>query len=464
MDLILRNARVVDTANGVDGVRDVGISDGSIAAVEESISAAAKTEIDCTGKTIMPGVIDMHTHVTNSLGGHNGYAMIARTGVTTAVDFAGPVDDITEWLPQIGCGLNFGCIDSILPGNTGANPDRQAISNFCDNTLEHGALGVKILGGHFPLTPDASRLAIEEANKRRVMVAFHAGTTVKRSDIYGMQEAIELAKGQRMLLAHINAYCRGKHYHYLEELRDAFTMLRENPNVISDSHLASLNGTTGLCENGIPHDSITVNCLELFGRPGTEQGLADAILDGLVRVQAEIDGENVLLEREAAHRHWRDNGTQTGVSFPANLPSVGVACALERVSLGGDFLIQMTSTDGGGIPRNNLIGRILSLHHMGYLTLDEVVQKCSINPAAAFGFSNKGHLGIGADADITILDENCRKAVQSFALGKEIMKNGVITGTGGCLITEKQGEDYAKRSGLIHRVADVSSGTLYRTI
>ena len=464
MDLILRNATVVDPVNKVHGIRDIGILDCSIAAIEETISGPARQELDCAGKTIIPGVIDMHVHVTSSLGGHNGYAMIAKTGVTTAVDFAGTMEDIVENLPKLGCGLNLGCIDSVLPVPNGPNPDRQTISDFCDRTLELGALGLKILGGHFPLTPEASRLAIEAANERKVMVAFHAGTTQQRSDIYGMREVVELARGQRVLLAHINAYCRGKRYHYLEELRDAFTMLRENPNIISDSHLASMNGTMGTCEHGVPHDVITINCLELFGREPTEQGLASAILDGLVRVQGEIEGENVLLQGDAAYRYWRSRETRTMVSFPANLPPVGAACVLERVTMGGDFLIQMTSTDGGGIPRNNLIGRVLSLHHMGYLTLEEVVQKCSTAPANAFGFHNKGHLGVGADADITILDCECRQAVQSFALGREIMRDGILTGAGGCLMVGSQGVANAKQKGLSYRVADVSSGMLYRAI
>jgi len=462
VDLILRNAWVVDPVNRVSGLRDLAIEDGAVVEVGEGLPAKAVIEQDCRGRTVLPGVIDMHVHVTKGLGGHNGYRMIARTGVTTAVDFAGPIADICENLPQLGCGMNLACVDSLLPENAGHNPGPGEVSAFYDSTLEQGSLGAKILGGHFPLTPDASRLAIEAANQRHVMVAFHAGTTHHRSDIYGMREAIELAEGNRMLLAHINAYCRGKHYPYLEELQMAFAMLRENPNIISDSHLASMNGTVGYCAYGLPHDVITTNCLELFGRPATEQGLAEAILDGLVRVQAETGGENVLLEREEGHRYWREHGTQTMVSFPANIPAVGIACVLERFKLGGDFLIQMTSTDGGGIPRNNLIGRMLNLYHLGYLSLEEVVLKTAVNPAAAFGFTQKGHLGVGAHADITVLDKGRYQAVQSFARGKEIMRNGEITGSGGCLMVTECGADHARKQGLDYSIAQVAAGMLYR--
>ena len=83
-------------------------------------------------------------------------------------------------------------------------------------------------------------------------------------------------------MAHINAYCRGNRYHYLEELRDAFQMLRENPNIISDSHMAVNNGTSGACRNGIPCDAITVNCLKMFGYEPTQAGLAKAMKDGTV--------------------------------------------------------------------------------------------------------------------------------------------------------------------------------------
>lgn len=459
---MLKNARVVDPFNNVDRVLDIGIEDGKIAALGSSLNGNAG--VDCEGKTLIPGVIDMHVHVTKMLGGLAGYRMAAKTGVTTIIDFAGPMQDILENAAEYGCGLNVGCLDVVHPDNCGSNPSFSEVENFLEQSLRQGSLGLKLLGGHFPLTPEAAHAGIRATNERGVLVAFHCGSTKERSDILGMRESVELARGYRLIIPHINAYCRGKHFHYLEELRQAFEMLRENPNILADSHMAVMNGTAGGCHHGIPHDSITVNCLKLFGFEPTEQGLGNAILDGIAKVVAPIGEQNNLLERKEAYDYWKSVQTNTSVSFPVNIASVAVACVVERRVPTGGFLIPMTATDGGGFPRNNLIGRLLSLYHLDYISLEDIVRKASLNPARVFGLTNKGHLAPGADADITVLNEGLTMAVESYSGGKQIMKDGIVTGKGACLITTKAGIQSARRHNLSSVIADLSKSSFYAPI
>lgn len=59
--LRLRGGRVVDPANGVDAVRDLGIRDGRI--VELHPQDAVAEDIDASGCVVMAGGIDMHTHI-----------------------------------------------------------------------------------------------------------------------------------------------------------------------------------------------------------------------------------------------------------------------------------------------------------------------------------------------------------------------------------------------------------------
>ena len=101
-DLLLKGGHVIDPANNVDRVADVGISGGKIAAVAESIPASAAGKVvDVSGLYVTPGLIDIHFHV-----GHGGspldwFAPQARSlaaplgvpadvalaaGVTTVVD------------------------------------------------------------------------------------------------------------------------------------------------------------------------------------------------------------------------------------------------------------------------------------------------------------------------------------------------------------------------------------------
>ena len=61
-DLILDGGTVID-GTGRDGFSgSVGISEGRIAAVGDLAGADAARRIDCTGKVVAPGFIDMHSH------------------------------------------------------------------------------------------------------------------------------------------------------------------------------------------------------------------------------------------------------------------------------------------------------------------------------------------------------------------------------------------------------------------
>jgi IMP dehydrogenase/GMP reductase len=60
------------------------------------------------------------------------------------------------------------------------------LRNFINFSRRSGALGVKLLGGHFPLTPEASHRMVETADDSHCYMAWHVGTTEKGSDIEGL--------------------------------------------------------------------------------------------------------------------------------------------------------------------------------------------------------------------------------------------------------------------------------------
>ncbi len=64
MRLLLRNGRVVDPANGIDGPRDLLIEGEVVARVGPSLkNERADRVIDCDGLTVAPGFVDMHVHL-----------------------------------------------------------------------------------------------------------------------------------------------------------------------------------------------------------------------------------------------------------------------------------------------------------------------------------------------------------------------------------------------------------------
>jgi dihydroorotase len=88
-DLLIRNGRVIDPAAGTDGARDVAFESGEVAAVAERIDpASARSVIDAAGKLVVPGLIDLHTHVywgATSLSVRP-EPVARRSGATTLVD------------------------------------------------------------------------------------------------------------------------------------------------------------------------------------------------------------------------------------------------------------------------------------------------------------------------------------------------------------------------------------------
>jgi len=93
-DLLLRGGHVICPASGLDGVMDVAIRDGRIAAVRPDIlPTSAKDVIDVRGRLVLPGMIDTHAHVYKYVSGRFGLdadVVGVQSGVTTVVDQGGP--------------------------------------------------------------------------------------------------------------------------------------------------------------------------------------------------------------------------------------------------------------------------------------------------------------------------------------------------------------------------------------
>ena len=455
-DLLLKGAHVVDPLNGVNGVADVAITDGKIAAVGRDLEGEAKETIDLTGLVLQPGIIDSHVHLGTMWGSPYGPRMLAMNGVTTCLDMAGPLDDILDNVPQYGAGINMAILQFASPPFTFKTnaPSQQEMIDLIDKSLADGALGVKLLGGHYPLKPDVSSLLVKTALERRAYVAWHAGTSEHGSNIEGMMEAVEMADGYPLHLAHINAYCRGAIKNELEETAIAIEKLKANPNIFCESYISPKNGTRLTCdEQGKIQSKVTGNCLRHFGFSEDRDGVRKALLAQKAFVVYDAGGYSDLMTGGAALEMWEKAGSDVGGSFNINPPIPRVQLAQAKRD-DGSFVVDAISTDGGCIPRNVILSQGLSLVKLDILSLSEFVQKTSLNPARMLRLTNKGHLSVGADADITVYDYATQTPKASFVEGRKVLWNGEVVAKSATVICTEHGKQAIEARGMKAIVVD----------
>lgn len=98
--ILIKGGHVIDPKNKIDGIMDVAIHNGKIAAVAKTIEPKlAKKVIDAKGLIVSPGLIDLHGHhfygtvpdryLSNSFTALPPDGFTFRAGVTTTVDAGG---------------------------------------------------------------------------------------------------------------------------------------------------------------------------------------------------------------------------------------------------------------------------------------------------------------------------------------------------------------------------------------
>jgi len=121
MSILIKNGRIVDPANKVDGLLDILIEGNKISKVAKNIKAHAHSIIDATNKIVVPGLIDMHVHLRQP-GREDketvatATAAAAKGGVTTvlAMPNTNPAMDCAESIDLLKGIINKNALVNVL--------------------------------------------------------------------------------------------------------------------------------------------------------------------------------------------------------------------------------------------------------------------------------------------------------------------------------------------------------------
>ncbi len=110
MSILIKGARVIDAYSGLDGIRDILIEKGKLVKLEKNIKEKADKIIHAQGKVVIPGLIDLHAHLREPgredeetilsgswAGVHGGYTVICcMPNTQPPIDHPGMVNYVKE--------------------------------------------------------------------------------------------------------------------------------------------------------------------------------------------------------------------------------------------------------------------------------------------------------------------------------------------------------------------------------
>jgi allantoinase len=379
--MIVQGAQVV-TPDGLQST-DIFVEDGRFS------TAASGPEIDATGLTMLPGLIDVHVHFNEPgradwEGAATGSRALAAGGGTTFFDMplnSSPCTTDARAFREKRAALerasvtDFGLWGGIVPGNR----DEMAELAAC------GVVGFKAFMAdsglpEFPRSDDLTLYrGMEEAARLGLPVAVHAETNelIRPSTGPTVRDYLE----SRPILAELTA------------IRRAIALAEETGCKLHIVHVSSGRGVLAAVEGrqrGVDVSVETCAHYLYFGEDDMER------LGPVLKCAPPL--------RDAAERKalWRAV-TRGDIDIVASDHSP----ALPTMKQGANF----SHVWGGVAGVQSTLAVLLDL-----ALPERVAALAAANPAARFGLANKGRISPGWDADFTLVDLNAEYTVTRESL------------------------------------------------
>ena len=390
MDMIIKNGTIVTASESFRA--DVAVADGKITQISASIpTEGCEKVIDASGKLVLPGAIDAHTHLAMPFGGtisSDGYFAGTRAaacgGTTTVFDFV--LQDFNETMVDAVKRRDALCAPEAAVDysfHVAVKDVSNGLIDTIDDCVAFGVPSFKVFMVYdFGVTDGVFYQVLQKAKECGALIGVHA----ENNEMVNMFTKKFLSEGKT------SAW-----YHYLS--RPEFVEAEADERAISWAKAVD----------------VPLYIVHLANKQGVE-AVTKAKDEGLT-IYAETCPQYLEFTCDVYKR-------EDGRNFVCSPPMKGEESrqALWEAIKRGDIDTVATDhcpfqsyekdwgkDDFSKIPNGcagieNMYPYMLSAANKGKISFEKVVTLCSANPARIFGCKDKGSIAVGKDADIVIYD------------------------------------------------------------
>ena len=439
MDLVIRNATVVDGTRAPRFEGDIGIEGGKIAAIG-TVHGAGRAEIDARGRIAAPGFIDAHTHDDRLMLSSPEMAPKVSQGVTTVVagncgislapaprGMRAPVTPPIDLLDEAGGWFRFPSFHSYVD-ELGQRP---AAAN-CALLVGHTMLRVQTMA-------DVDKAASQQeirAMQAMVEEALDAGAIGASTGLYyepacaaPTEEVIEVCRPLSQRNALYCTHMRDEGERITESLEETFRIGRELGVAVVISH-HKLAGTPNhgrsaetlpMIERAMRSQKVGLDCYPYCASSTilsvSRVKVASRTLVTWSRPHPEFSGLDLQKISESMGLGIAETVEKLlpagAIYFSMNEQDVQRILAFEHTMIGSDGLPHDAAPHPrlwGTFPR--VLGHYSKQLHL--FPLETAVYKMTGLTAKTFGLAGRGVLKEGAAADVVLFDFDELQETASF--------------------------------------------------
>ncbi len=378
-DLLIKNGRVIDPANGVDGQFDLLIEKGKISAVKKKISDGSRKIIDAKGKWVAPGLIDIHTHFREP--GYE-YKETIETGARSAA---------------VGGFTSVACMANTNPVN-----DCGSVTEFILDKAKSALVNVHPIGAVTRGLKGEALADIGEMAQLGVAALSDDGKCIMNGSV--LRAAMQYASMFGLTI--------------MEHADDS--AISQNGS-LNEGEVSSDLGLTGA--PAIAEDVITARDISIAEYCKAPIHLCHVSTAGCVQLIRHAKDRGVKVTAEAAPHHFsitedacRGYNTNAKMAPPLRTDS-DVTAIIEGLSDGAidciasdhaphslfEKEVEFDNAAFGIVGLETSLGLSMALVHGGHMTPAKLIEAMSYKPAGIIGI-DRGTLKPGAVADVTIID------------------------------------------------------------